>query len=110
MQEHDIPFMNTLSDCTNNLVKKGYVENFSVNETGLEALSDNTVYHPSEISIPNFYRFEGQNDPSDNAIVYVIETNDGKKGLIVDAYGVQASTKISDFIKAVDDFHKKVNK
>ncbi len=108
MHKHDIPSMNTMSDCTNNLTKKGYTENYQASAEGLTALSDNTIYQPSDVTIPNFYRFEGQNDPSDNAIVYVIETSDGKKGMLIDAYGAQASTKISDFIKAVEDFHKKV--
>ncbi len=100
--------MNTMSDCTNNLTKKGYVENFQATAEGIKALSDDMLYDPSSVSISNFYRFEGQSDPSDNAIVYVIETHDGKKGMLIDSYGANASTKISEFVKAVEDFKKKV--
>ncbi|MBL0341370.1 MAG: hypothetical protein IPP71_10760 [Bacteroidetes bacterium] len=107
MKKIEIPNMNTMTDLTNSLVKKGYDENFQVNTEGLKSLSDDQIYQPSDVSIPNFYRFEGQNDPSDNAIVYVIETNDGKSGMLIDAYGVSASSKIGEFIKAVEDFQKK---
>jgi len=108
MDKTDIPSMNTMSDCINNLTKKGYTEDFQAGPKGLKALSDNLLYSPFDVCISNFYRFEGQNDPSDNAIVYLIETHDGKKGMLIDAYGANASTKISDFVKAVEDFQKKV--
>lgn len=108
MKKIEIPHMNTMTDLTNNLVKKGYDEDFQMTGEGLKALSDLKIYQPEDITIPNFYRFEGQNDPSDNAIVYVLETNDGKKGMLIDAYGANANLKVGEFIKSVEDFHKKV--
>lgn len=36
------------------------------------------------------YRFEGNTNPDDNAILYAIETARGEKGLLLDAYGVYA--------------------
>ena len=33
------------------------------------------------------YRFEGESDPSDSSILYVMEANDGSIGYSVDAYG-----------------------
>ena len=58
----------------------------------------------------NFYRFEGESDPDDNAILYIIETNDGTKGTLVDAYGVYNDSRVSQFMKAVETIQKKVVK
>ena len=58
----------------------------------------------------NFFRFEGESDPDDNAILYVIETNDGTKGTLIDAYGVYNDAKVTQFMKEVESIHKKVVK
>jgi len=59
-----------------------------VTQEGLFSYTREKNYRPEEICIINFYRFEGQSDPADNAILYVIETNDGSKGTIIDAYAL----------------------
>jgi len=100
--------MNTMTDTVNSLTSKGYTESFQVTDEGLKALTDDSIYQASHVSISNFYRFEGQSDPSDNAIVYVIETHDGKKGLLVDAFGNDADADIGKFIVEVEDIHKKM--
>lgn len=99
--------MTTMSSCTNRLQEEGYTENFSIKEVGLEAPSTGTLYTPDEVKINSFYRFEGESDPADNAIVYAIETRDGAKGLLIDSYGASASQKISKFISEVDDISKR---
>ena len=40
--------------------------------------------------------------------MYAIETNDGKKGTIVDAYGAYADPDISPFIIEVEKIQKKI--
>ena len=70
---------------------------------------DNLLFLISDyqIEIINFFRFEGESDPDDNAILYVIETNDGVKGILIDAYGVYNSSKISQFLRNVEIVKKK---
>jgi hypothetical protein len=34
------------------------------------------------------YRFEGDSDPAEEAIIYIIEADDGAVGYSIDAYGV----------------------
>lgn len=97
----------TLSECTNNAAKKGYTKNFKVVAKGLTTDDENVIFQPDQISISNFHRFEGYNNPDDSSIVYLIETNDGTKGILIDAYGAYADAKISSFIKQVEDIHKK---
>jgi len=100
--------MKTLSSCLNKVVKDGYAENFKITEDGLlQSLETEKTYQPDQIHIVNFYRFEGVSDPSDSAILYVIETNDGTKGSLTDAYGMYADPEIDKFIKEVERISKK---
>lgn len=99
--------MKTLASCLNKIVKDGYAENFKVMEYGLESLETRKIYRPDQIHIVNFFRFEGASDPSDSAILYVIETDDGAKGSLTDAYGMYADANIDQFIKEVENIRKK---
>ena len=35
------------------------------------------TYAPEDLTIIKTYRFEGESDPSDSSILYIIEANDG---------------------------------
>jgi hypothetical protein len=101
--------MKTLASCLNKIVKDGYTENFQVTEDGshLRSLETDKLYRPDEVHIINFFRFEGASDPSDSAILYVVETNDGARGSLTDAYGMYADPNVDKFIKEVEDISKK---
>lgn len=99
--------MKTLSACINKLVIDGYTEDFKAGERGLLSLQKERIYEANEVTLVNFYRFEGASDPSDNAILYVIETNDGTKGTLVDAFGPYADSNVDKFIQAVEGITKK---
>jgi len=99
--------MKTLASCLTKVVREGYAENFKVVEEGLQSLETEKIYHPDEVHIVNFFRFEGASDPSDSAILYVIETTDGAKGSLTDAYGMYADPDIDQFIKEVETITKK---
>ncbi len=100
--------MKTLASCLNKVVKDGYTENFKVSEEGfLQSLETEKAFKPDQVHIVNFYRFEGVSDPSDSAILYVIETDDGTKGSLTDAYGMYADAEIDKFIKEVERISKK---
>lgn len=101
------PKMQTLSESVNEAIEKGYTENFKVVAAGLITADEQVTYTPPDIEISDFYRFEGYSDPQDNAILYLIKTNDGRKGTLIDSYGAQADAKISSFIHEVEDIHKK---
>lgn len=100
--------MNTLTQCVNKMMKDGYVDSFKVSSKGLLDQSNDTTYQPEQVSIINFYRFEGQSDPGDNAILYVIETSDGRKGTLIDAYGPYSDAAVNTFMQSVEDIQKKV--
>ena len=100
--------MKTLASCINKLVQQGYTEDFKVAENGrLLSLQHERMYKPQETEIVNFYRFEGASDPADNSILYVIETNDGIKGTLTDAYGSYSDPSVTKFIEEVQSITKK---
>lgn len=102
--DHDS--MKTLSSCTIKLSQGGYSTQFKALKNGLESLETHEVFSPEEVKIINFYRFEGESDPSDNAILYVIETSTGEKGTLTDAYGVYTDQKVSEFVQQVEKIQK----
>jgi len=102
--------LKTMASCLNKLSMDGYNENFQVTDKGLSSFGKNTFYKPEDIRIVNFFRFEGASDPADNSILYAIETNDGRKGTLTDAYGPYADLETEKFIKKVEDIGKKTTK
>ncbi|WP_018613776.1 hypothetical protein [Segetibacter koreensis] len=111
MENNDqIPHMKSLALLTNKMVLDGYDDDFKITDKGLKSLKTEKVYQPEQINVINFFRFEGQSDPNDNTIMYVIETADGLKGTLVDAYGAYADRKLSEFMNEVESFQKKTAK
>ncbi len=107
IENDSTPGMKTLSECINGAVKEGYSENFKIASNGLSTEKEDSSYQPERVAISNFYRFEGYSDPQDNAILYLIQTEDGKRGILIDAYGAYADERISKFIRQVEDIQKK---
>jgi hypothetical protein len=102
--------MKTLVSCINSLVKAGFTEDYKITGGKLKSLKRERNYTPDEVKVLNFYRFEGESDPADNSILYAIETTDGSRGTLVDAYGPYADTKIATFMQQVDEINKKTNR
>ena len=59
--------------------EKGYTANFRFEEGKLIASDSKTSYSPDDVHIVADHRYEGMSNPSDMSILYVLETNDGKK-------------------------------
>lgn len=96
-----VPYLRDLSQMLNKMQQEGYTSNFKANEDGLECLETSKTYKPGDMLIVNFYRFEGISDPGDNSILYAIETSDGVKGTLVDAYGAYSDPLVEKFMKQV---------
>ena len=104
---HEKEEMKTLSSMINRLTREGYEAQFKVVKNGLKSLSTEKTFSPADIKIASFYRFEGESDPADNSILYAIETADGEKGTLTDAYGIYNDANVSAFIKEVEEIQKK---
>lgn len=100
--------MNTSTAVINKMIKQGYTEGFKAEKAGLFAPSKDKHYKPEEVTIINFYRFEGDSDPADNSILYVIETSDGVKGTLMDVYGAEGDRNLTTFMEQVEEINKKM--
>jgi hypothetical protein len=102
-----MPELRTLAYCQNKAVEKGYDGNFKAVANGLELIETEVNYKPEQINVVDFYRFEGITDPADMAVLYVIETDDGAKGTLVDAYGTYSDPDVAKVMIQVDQIAKK---
>ncbi|HEV7331460.1 MAG TPA: hypothetical protein VGN63_10520 [Flavisolibacter sp.] len=95
-------FMTDLEKVQANLEKYGYNEQFRVEKGHLVGMESKKKYKPADVKAVNFYRFEGISDPDDMSILYAIETADGCKGTLTDAYGRYSDEETGDFMKQVE--------
>ena len=99
-----------LSAVLKDVRKDGYNVDFIVSEENLLVTMDGkTKFTPDQVSIVNFYRFEGESDPDDMSILYVLETDTGLKGTISDAYGPYSDETVENFMKQVRDLGKNID-
>ena len=101
--------MNDMEKCMSKLEAQGYTDHYKVEKGKLHDLSNDKKYKPKDVKAVNFYRFEGITDPEDTSILYAIETSDGRKGTLADAYGLYADEATSSFMQEVE-INKKTNK
>lgn len=78
----------TLSEAVSGLRQRGYDLDFNLEENCLVCHGDR--FDITRFEITEFHRFEGDTDPSDEAVLYAIESLDGKKGILVSGYGISA--------------------
>jgi hypothetical protein len=109
-ENNSMPYMKSLVSCLNHMMHEGYTEDFKITPLGLESLHKEAMYLPDQVRVVNFFRFEGESNPDDNAILYLIETNDGTKGTLVDAYGVYNDPSVTRFLHDVKQIEKKIVK
>lgn len=84
--------MLTLVQVYQKLKERGITAEFKMNEEGIMSLSTGkSNYKPEELCVRRSYRFEGDSNPEDNAVLYVLEDNDGNKGTLLDSYGAESN-------------------
>lgn len=106
--------MLTLSQVMAKLAEKNVTKEFRMNENAEMKFTDaEKNYQPSDLKILRSYRFEGDSNPDDNAVLYVAEDNEGNRGMIIDSYGADSNypgETFDDFIRNIpveesDDFN-----
>ena len=78
--------MTSLSQVIEKLRLKRKDNEFLLTPNGF-SVGNGKFYQADELRIVRTYRFEGESDPSDSSILYVIEAKDGLIGYSIDAYG-----------------------
>jgi hypothetical protein len=99
--------MTELEKCLNKLEGEGYTDQYRVEKGKLFDLTNNKKYKAKDVKAVNFYRFEGISNPDDMSILYAIETSDGRKGTLVDAYGFYSDDETGEFMNQIEISKKK---
>lgn len=95
--------MTTLTSVLEKLRVKKQDNEFKIVPEGFTT-KNGKVYNPQDLKIIRTYRFEGESDPSDSVILYLIEANDGLIGYSMDAYGAYSNHEDDGY----DDFIRKI--
>jgi hypothetical protein len=95
------PPLKSMAQCLDTAVQDGHTENFKATNRALKSLETNKEYRADQIHVVNFSRSEGPNDPADNSILYIGETDDGAKGTLVNSYDAYADPNVGKFITEV---------
>lgn len=86
---------------------KGYTTNFSFQDGSLIDSGSGTKYNVDQVELKEEYRYEGMSDPSDMSILYILETDDGKKGTCLMAYGPNADYDAAQWFNKLSNKKKK---
>lgn len=89
----------TLTEAVSDLKKRGYSIDFNLEEDKLICNKTPLALEPKEFEITEVYRFEGDTDPADEAVVYAIESKHGHKGVLVNGYGPAADPMSDEMVK-----------
>ena len=56
-----------------------------------------------EFKVDKYYRFEGESNPSDSAILYAISSDKYQlKGVLVNAYGIYSESVTDEMVEKLD--------
>jgi hypothetical protein len=90
----------TLSETLNDLRKEGYTEDFNLLQDCLECRNGQYKVFSNEFKVDKYFRFEGESNPSDSAILYAISSDrDGLKGVLVNAYGIYSESLTDEMME-----------
>ena len=89
----------TVTEAVNGLKERGYTIDFNLQENCLVCRDHDHRLDVDDFEIVEVYRFEGNTDPADEAIVYAIEGKGGKKGILVNGYGLSGDAMSNEMAK-----------
>ena|SRR3984885_2521740 len=80
----------TVAEAVNSLKQRGFTIDFNLEAEHITCSKTPLSLKPGEFEITEVYRFEGDSDPADEAVVYAIESKQGQKGVLVNGFGISA--------------------
>ncbi len=96
MQRHEYTSM---IKALKGLKSRGFTTNFEFPNNTFYAVDSGRTFNAEKLSILEHHRFEGGSDPDDESIIYLIETSDGIRGAIADAYGFYSNPELAAFME-----------
>lgn len=96
----------TLSETINELRREGYTEDFNLLTDCLECRGSNFRLFANEFKIDKYFRFEGESNPSDEAVLYAISSDHHRlKGVLVNGYGIYSDSLTDEMTKKLQIRH-----
>lgn len=96
----------TIVDAVKGMKQRGYTIDFNLAFDKLICYDGIHVLAPADFEITEMYRFEGNSDPSDEDVLYAVESRDGKlKGIITSAFGMYADAASTEMLSKLS-MHK----
>ena len=90
----------TVTGALKGLKARGYSIDFNIVFDKIVCTDNKICLNPHEFEITEVYRFEGDTNPSDEDVVYAIESKDGRlKGTMTSAYGMYAETISTEMLQ-----------
>ena len=90
----------TLSQAITALEQQGYTEDFNLKENCLECIAGKKDLLPHEFEIDKSFRFDVNEDPSDQAVLYAISSAmHNLKGLLVNGYGIYSEQASNEMLE-----------
>lgn len=84
----------TVINALKELNEKGFVTDFNLHENEI-------IKHPNNYKITNVYRYDGDNNPDEEATVYGIETIMGEKGVFVAGASANSNNEAAKVLNSV---------
>jgi len=91
----------SVTEALTGLARRGFTANLEYLDGAFSAVDLGRAFGAEELTIVEHHRFEGASDPDDMAVVYAIESRDGVRGVLVDAFGVYANPRLGEFLRKV---------
>jgi len=93
----------TLVEAINGLKAQGYTEDFNLKENHIVCSNEKYQLSPNDFKVDKVFRFEGESDPEDQAVLYAISSEKFKvKGVLVNAYGIYNDNEANEIIKKLN--------
>jgi hypothetical protein len=94
--------MTTLTSVLEKLRVRKQDTEFRMTEEGFTAGNDK-YYEAKDLTIIKTFRFEGDSNPDDSSILYLIQASDGLIGYSLDTYGAYSNhdEKYNEFIRTI---------
>ena len=94
----------TLSEAINDLAKRGYTANFTIENDCIVCAENMLRLHPEEFTIDEVHRFQEMSDLDNESILYAISSaQHGLKGVLVNAYGIYSETATTELVEKLSE-------
>jgi len=98
-----MPESSTVTQLLASLQGRGFTANLGVVDGTMKVFDTGRVLRREDLVIREVHRFEGESDPDDMTIVYVLESKDGTRGVLVDAFGIYADPEVGALLSTIPD-------